>query len=93
VIGDDTITLSEPIWVSHSRFKHGVSSHYSKGQVFLAGDAGHFTLPIGGQGMNTGMQDAIGLAWRLAMTLAGHGEPVLLDSYDPERQGEVVGWD
>lgn len=79
MIGSGTITLSDPIWVSHGRFKHGVSAHCSKGRVFLAGDAGHFTLPIGGQSMDAGVQDAIGLAWRLAMALA---------SYSPERQGE-----
>lgn len=88
VIGDETLTLSDPIWVSHGRFKHGVASHYARGRVFLAGDAGHTTLPIGGQGMNAGMHDSIELAWRLAMTLAGHATPLLLDSYDVERQGE-----
>lgn len=88
VTGDDTLTLSDPIWFSQSRFKHGVAPHYVKGRVFLVGDAGHTSLPIGGQGMNTGFHDAVSLAWRLAMTLAGRAEPAVLASYDAERQGE-----
>ena len=88
VTGDDTVRLTDPIWFSHSRFQHGHSSHYAKGRVFLAGDAGHTTLPIGGQGMNGGFHDAVGVAWRLAMTLAGRAQPVVLESYDAERGGE-----
>ena len=87
VTDDDTLTLTDPIWLSHSKFQHAVSSAYSKDRVYLVGDAGHFTLPIGGQGMNAGFHDAVGLAWRLALTLHGHASPVVLDSYSPERQG------
>ena len=87
VTGDDTLTLTDPIWLSHGKFQHAVSAAYSKGRVYLVGDAGHFTLPIGGQGMNAGFHDAIGLAWRLAMTLQGQASPLLLDSYSPEHQG------
>lgn len=54
--------------------------------MFLAGDAGHWTMPIGGQGMNAGMHDAVCIAWRLAMTLAGHAGPAVLESYGEERQ-------
>ncbi|MCC8552919.1 FAD-dependent monooxygenase [Xanthomonas hortorum] len=88
VTEDDTLTLSDPIWLTHSRFQHGAAAHYAKDRVFLVGDAGHRTLPIGGQGMNAGLHDAVGLAWRLAMTLQGKAAPVVLDSYDPERGGE-----
>ena len=88
ITGDDTLTFSDPIWFSTGRFKHGVSPHYRKGRVFLAGDAGHHTLPIGGQGMNAGFHDAVGVAWRLAMAIKGHAQPVVLDSYDGERQGQ-----
>ena len=59
--------------------------------MFLSGDAAHIHSPFGGQGMNTGMQDAFGLAWRLA--LVSHGGPArLLDSYSPERSavGDMV---
>ena len=88
VTGDETLMLSAPIWFSQSRFRHGVAPHYAKDRVFLAGDAGHTSLPIGGQGMNSGFHDAVSLAWRLAMTLAGKAEPAVLASYDQERQGE-----
>jgi len=93
VTGDDTLTLTDPIWLSHGRFQHAVSTAYSQGRVYLAGDAGHFTLPIGGQGMNAGFHDAIGLAWRLAMTLKGQASPLILDSYSPERQGNHADLD
>ena len=69
--GDPTFTMSELAWASWGRFEHGVSPAYGKRNVFLAGDAGHTTLPIGGQGMNTGLQDSVDLAWRLAMTVKG----------------------
>jgi 3-(3-hydroxy-phenyl)propionate hydroxylase len=88
VTEDETLTLTDPIWLTHSRFQHGVSPHYAQGRVFLVGDAGHLTLPAGGQGMNAGLHDAVGLAWRLATVLAGKAAPVLLASYDEERGGE-----
>lgn len=87
VTGDDTLVLTDPIWCSYGRFQHAVSPAYAQGRVYLAGDAGHFTLPIGGQGMNAGFHDAVGLAWRLALTLKGLASPVILASYSPERQG------
>ncbi len=86
--GDETLTLTDPIWFTHSRFQYGVSADCSRGRVFLAGDAGHLSLPIGGQGMNAGLHDAVEIAWRLAMTLRGEAAPVVLDSYGPERGGE-----
>ncbi len=88
VTGDETLTLSDPQWLTHSRFQYGVSPGYARGRVFLAGDAGHLSLPIGGQGMNAGLHDAVEIAWRLAMTLRGEASPVILDSYDGERGGE-----
>ena len=88
VTQDPTLTLTDPVWFSHSRFRHGVADSYAVGRVLLAGDAGHFTLPIGGQGMNAGFHDAVGVAWRLAMVLAGRAAPVVLTSYGTERQGE-----
>ena len=88
VTGDETLTLSDPIWLTHSRFQHGHAETYAKGRILLAGDAGHLTLPIGGQGMNAGLHDAVGVAWRLAMTLRGTAAPVVLDSYAAERGGE-----
>lgn len=60
--------------------------------MFLAGDAAHIHSPAGGQGMNTGMQDAFNLAWKLALVIEGAAKPALLDSYSPERSavGEQV---
>ena len=86
VTGDGTVTLTDPIWFSHGTFRHGTAPTYGQGRMFLAGDAGHNTLPIGGQGMNAGIHDAVGLAWRLAMTLAGAVGTPVLDSYSTERQ-------
>lgn len=88
VTGDETLTLSDPQWLTHSRFQYGVSPGYARGRVFLAGDAGHLSLPIGGQGMNAGLHDGVEIAWRLAMTLRGEATPVVLDSYNVERGGE-----
>ena len=58
---------------------------YQRGQIFLAGDAAHIHSPAGGQGMNTGMQDAFNLSWKLAMVARGIAKPSLLDSYSVER--------
>ena len=58
--------------------------HYRIGNVFLAGDASHIHSPVGGQGMNTGIQDAANLGWKLAAVARG-GDPILLDSYEEER--------
>ncbi|AXA90599.1 FAD-dependent monooxygenase [Massilia sp. YMA4] len=88
VTQDETLTLSDPIWLTHSRFQHGVSTGYAKGRILLAGDAGHLTLPAGGQGMNAGLHDAVGIAWRLAMVLNERAQPIVLTSYDAERGGE-----
>lgn len=86
VSGDATATLTDPVWFSYGTFRHGTAPTYGQGRMFLAGDAGHNTLPIGGQGMNAGIHDAVGLAWRLAMTLAGAAGPEILTSYSTERQ-------
>ena len=90
VTGDPTVVLSDPVWVSHGRFSHGVAARHADRRVFLVGDAGHLNLPIGGQGMNAGLHDAVGLAWRLAMSLAGCAGDIVLDSYAEERHAEHV---
>ena len=61
------------------------AADYRRGDVFLAGDASHIHSPVGGQGMNTGIQDACNLAWKLALVASGRGRPELLDSYQAER--------
>jgi hypothetical protein len=64
---------------------HRVSDRFRSGRAFLLGDAAHIHSPAGGQGMNTGIGDAINLAWKLAAVLAGHAADELLDSYQEER--------
>jgi 2-polyprenyl-6-methoxyphenol hydroxylase-like FAD-dependent oxidoreductase len=79
------VVLSSPFWLSSFRINERKVKNYSKGRVFLAGDAAHIHSPAGGQGMNTGMQDAFNLAWKLALVIEGCAKPGLLDSYSPER--------
>jgi 2-polyprenyl-6-methoxyphenol hydroxylase-like FAD-dependent oxidoreductase len=79
------VVLSNPIWLSAFRINERKVRDYHKGRVFLAGDAAHIHSPAGGQGMNTGMQDAFNLAWKLALVIKGCARPSLLDSYSPER--------
>jgi 2-polyprenyl-6-methoxyphenol hydroxylase-like FAD-dependent oxidoreductase len=74
--------LSVNEWAQHLL----CAERYRDGRVFLAGDAAHLVIPTGGLGMNTGVGDAIDLAWKLAATLAGWGGPGLLDGYEPERR-------
>jgi 2-polyprenyl-6-methoxyphenol hydroxylase-like FAD-dependent oxidoreductase len=83
--GPPGLTARDPIWLSHFRINERKVQDYSYGRVFLAGDAAHVHSPAGGQGMNTGMQDAFNLAWKLAMVWHGQASPALLDSYSIER--------
>jgi 3-(3-hydroxy-phenyl)propionate hydroxylase len=86
ITNDPRVELSDAEWLTHGKFQYGVANNFRRGRVFLAGDAGHMTIPIGGQGMNTGIQDAFNLGWKLAAVLQGRAAPVLLDSYSAERQ-------
>jgi 2-polyprenyl-6-methoxyphenol hydroxylase-like FAD-dependent oxidoreductase len=74
-------------WFSTYHVHHRVTEHFRKGRAFLAGDAAHIHSPAGGQGMNTGIGDAINLAWKLATVLAGRAPDHLLDTYEAERIG------
>lgn len=81
-------------WSSVFRISHRIVDSYGRGRVFVAGDAAHIHPPTGAQGMNTGIQDAVALAWRLALAVRGEAADGLLDSYDTERRPvgeEVVG--
>ncbi len=78
--------LSDLQWSSAFVAREGLAKQYRRGQVLLAGDAAHTHSPIGGQGMNTGMQDAYNLGWKLALVVAGGADPRLLDSYQAERR-------
>jgi len=83
--GSPAFVMSNPIWLAAFRINERKVKEYRKGRVFLAGDAAHIHSPAGGQGMNTGMQDAFNLAWKLALVIKGSAKPSLLDSYSPER--------
>jgi len=83
--GSPDFVMSNPIWLAAFRINERKVKDYRKGRVFLAGDAAHVHSPAGGQGMNTGMQDAFNLAWKLALVIEGNARPSLLDSYSPER--------
>ncbi len=82
---DERATLSDPIWLNRFRGQHRVVDRFREGRCFIAGDAGHVHLPVGGQGMNTGMQDAFNLAWKLALVAGGRAKPELLETYNAER--------
>jgi 2-polyprenyl-6-methoxyphenol hydroxylase-like FAD-dependent oxidoreductase len=72
-------------WFSTYRVHHRVADHFRKGRIFLLGDAAHIHSPVGGQGMNTGIGDAVNLAWKIAGVVHGCADASLLDSYEPER--------
>jgi 2-polyprenyl-6-methoxyphenol hydroxylase-like FAD-dependent oxidoreductase len=72
-------------WFSTYHVHHRVAAQFLKGRVFLLGDAAHIHSPVGGQGMNTGIGDAVNLAWKLAAVLQGRAHVRLLESYEPER--------
>ena len=72
-------------WFSTYRVHHRVAEHFRKGRAFLLGDAAHVHSPVGGQGMNTGIGDAVNLAWKLAAVLQERAPQSILDSYEPER--------
>jgi len=80
------ITVERVNWFSTYRVHHRVAEGFRRGRVFLAGDAAHIHSPVGGQGMNTGIGDAINLAWKLASTLQERASASVLDSYEPERR-------
>jgi 2-polyprenyl-6-methoxyphenol hydroxylase-like FAD-dependent oxidoreductase len=77
--------LSEPVWMSsfHTHLRHSQRTRY--GRAFLVGDAAHIHSPAGGQGMNTGVQDAFNLAWKLGLVVQGKASEALLDTYQTER--------
>lgn len=83
--GPPGLKAHDAVWTSRFRINERKVGSYRQGRVFLCGDAAHVHSPAGGQGMNTGMQDAFNLAWKLALVVHGHAAPALLDSYSPER--------
>ncbi|MFF1546648.1 FAD-dependent monooxygenase [Streptomyces sp. NPDC058291] len=84
VTGED-ITGGRPLWVNHFDDENRLLTRYRHGRVLFAGDAAHRQMPIGGQALNLGLQDAYNLGWKLAAAVDGTAPASLLDSYDTER--------
>jgi 2-polyprenyl-6-methoxyphenol hydroxylase-like FAD-dependent oxidoreductase len=80
------LRLRDPVWLTYFRLHHRHTSRYRAGRVFLAGDAAHIHSPAGAQGMNTGIQDAWNLGWKLALVSKGVADEALLDTYEAERR-------
>ncbi|MEU6959891.1 monooxygenase [Streptomyces chrestomyceticus] len=78
--------VAEPRWLSRFGNATRLAESYRAGRVLLAGDAAHIHFPAAGQGLNTGLQDAMNLGWKLAAVVNGWAPPGLLDSYDAERR-------
>ncbi|MFF8247521.1 FAD-dependent monooxygenase [Streptomyces griseus] len=93
-LAPEPVTASALRWSSVFRISHRLVDRYGEGRVFVAGDAAHIHPPTGAQGMNTGIQDACNLAWKLALAVGGAAGPRVLAGYDAERHPvgeEVVG--
>ncbi|WP_456686738.1 FAD-dependent monooxygenase, partial [Bradyrhizobium sp. P5_C11_2] len=84
VYGTD-FALKNPAWISRFTDASRQAASYRKGRVLLAGDAAHIHHSVGGQGLNTGVQDAVNLGWKLAQVVKGISSDSLLDSYHAER--------
>ena len=84
--GRDDIRLGTPTWQSEWRYNLRLADRYRSGRVFLAGDAAHVHSPFGAYGMNTGIQDAANLGWKLALAVRGRAARGLLDTYEAERR-------
>lgn len=82
---DIPVRFSDTAWFSAYRVHHRCVRHFGVGRTLLAGDAAHVHSPVGAQGMNTGLQDACNLAWKLALVAQGRADGALLDSYHAER--------
>jgi len=82
--------LSDVSWFSTYKVHHRVAAQFKKGGCFLVGDAAHIHSPVGGQGMNTGLQDAYNLAWKLALVLSARADPALLETYHEERRPNAL---
>ncbi|MGW1783812.1 FAD-dependent monooxygenase [Streptomyces sp. NPDC002143] len=81
----DRLALRDPVWMTDFRLHKRGAARYRSGPFFLAGDAAHIHSPAGGQGMNTGIQDALNLGWKLALVCRGRAPEELLETYEAER--------
>jgi 2-polyprenyl-6-methoxyphenol hydroxylase-like FAD-dependent oxidoreductase len=86
VCGPPNVRAHHPTWCARFQVNQRKVKNYKKGRAFLLGDAAHIHSPVGAQGMNTGMQDAFNLAWKLALVVSQHAPDSLLDSYEAERE-------
>jgi 2-polyprenyl-6-methoxyphenol hydroxylase-like FAD-dependent oxidoreductase len=82
----DSLAFSACRWFSTYRIHHRRAARFRQGRCFLLGDAAHIHSPVGAQGMNTGLQDAYNLAWKLSLVATGRAREQLLDSYASERE-------
>jgi len=80
------ISLADPVWISRFHIAHRKIPEFRVGRIFFAGDSAHVHSPAGGQGMNTGIQDAMNLAWKLALVVRQKSPESLLNSYNEERE-------
>ena len=80
------IRLTDPVWISRFHIAHRKIPEFRVGRIFFAGDSAHVHSPAGGQGMNTGIQDAMNLAWKLALVVHQKSPDSLLNSYNEERE-------
>lgn len=80
------LMVSDPRWIANFHINSRLANTYRKNNIFLAGDAAHIHSPVGGQGMNTGIQDAFNLAWKIAYVHLQGEDKSLLDTYDLERR-------
>jgi 3-(3-hydroxy-phenyl)propionate hydroxylase len=85
LISKNQISILESTWLTRFRVHHRVVEHLQKGRAFLAGDAAHIHSPAGGQGMNTGIQDALNLSFKIGDFLAGRRDLQSLSDYEKER--------
>ena len=89
VTGED-ISGGNAVWLDAFDNSMGQADSYRRGRVLLAGDAAHWHMPIGGQALNVGLQDAVNLGWKLASTMNGRAAPGLLDGYHAERHAAAA---
>jgi 2-polyprenyl-6-methoxyphenol hydroxylase-like FAD-dependent oxidoreductase len=85
-VTERSVELHSPTWFNRFRSGYRLAARFREGRLFLAGDAAHVHVPIGGQGMNYGMHDAFNLAWKLAAVIKGEAAPALLETYNAERR-------
>jgi 2-polyprenyl-6-methoxyphenol hydroxylase-like FAD-dependent oxidoreductase len=85
-VGGSGLSFTKCLWFSTYRIQHRCVEHFCDRRCFLLGDAAHIHSPMGGQGMNTGLQDAYNLAWKLDLVLKKQADTTLLDTYEAERR-------